>query len=375
MLEDSARDLRHGAGTKEGEFTVLRRGKTLIISLAALLALVILPAAFPTAASDTGPCADIGMTISYVDPVTGAPRTIVDNPSAKFGVPVNTVLNFTVTLKNPALAGREVKFSSPNQFLQLDTTSISDGGVVKFNPFVPDPAMNPANPRTNVNWEISWAKPNDGSVTFKATIHEDNLDDPTTPALDQDLTKGRLMTIGAKVQGARCSAKIEIYGLPGGGGPGPVPPCPGINVAIYFEANDGNFYPVYPIVQSPTNTQFEGPGVGKRVIYVITSPSPFTGICSRKEARTRPSWRRTRTARSNCGSRRSRGRSSVRRPRPACRPRASVPSQSSMPRPAPRSSAADGDRSAIATAAIRRWRSWRSRRWPESSASAAAAIR
>lgn len=251
-----------------------RRGLAALVSLFTVLTMLLIPTSPSTSAAPV-PCGDIRFTITYIDPVTSNPVTVFDDSNVKFGLPVETELTFKVEVTNPAVLGNEIKFGSPNQFLELNVASISDGGVPKFNPFVANPVMNPADLRQNINWEINWAKPNDGAVTFKASIHKDDLDDPTTPALDQSLAKGRLLTIGAKVQGGKCSAKIEIFGLPNGGGPGPNPPCTGISVAIFFESTDGNFYPVINNVQSPTNTQFSGPGVGFKVKYIITSPSPF----------------------------------------------------------------------------------------------------
>jgi hypothetical protein len=222
--------------------------------------MVMVPATFTTEAAPSS-CNDIGMTIDYGDP----PTTIFDDPSLKFGAPVETILNFTITLKNPALAGKEIKFNSPNQFLQLiapplGANSVSDGGIIKYN--VPST-------RQNVNFEIRWPTGGDGVLTFQAKIHEDNVDDPTNPDPSVVLAKGALMTIGAKVLGGRCGAKIELYGLPEPPGLEPGE-CEGIVLDMYYEYTDGNFYPVIPIVQGPGNTQYKGPQVGKRVWYVIT---------------------------------------------------------------------------------------------------------
>lgn len=253
-----------------------RKGIALSVSLIAVLSMLVLPNSFSTEAAPA-PCGAIRFFIDYIDPATGNPVTLMDDSNTKFGVPVETDLTFTV-VPNPAMAGKAVKFNSPNQFLQLivpplGADSISDTHTVKYNAYIPSPP--PA--RQNVNFEITWPQgdtTSDGTLQFKARIHQDNLDNPATPALDHSLLKGRLLTIGTSVAGGRCGAHIEIYGTPNNPPPGP-DICLGLNVKIYFQSTDGNFYPVVPVVQSPTNSQFSGPGVGYKVKYVITSPVPF----------------------------------------------------------------------------------------------------
>lgn len=237
-----------------------RKGLALLVSLVAVLSMVMLPNSFAADAAPS-PCQDIKFTIDYIDPGTGNPVTLFDDSSQKFGVPVGVTLNFTIYPNYPALNGKQVKFNSPNQFLQLTAASISDGGTAKFN--LPQQ-------RPNVNWVITWLAGDtnaDNVLTFQATIHPDNLNFGTP-----DKQKGALMTLGAQVQGGRCSAKIEIYGTPAPPPPGP-DVCPGIIVDIRYESTDGNFYPVKPIVQGPGNTQYEGPGVNYRVEYTIYTPA------------------------------------------------------------------------------------------------------
>jgi hypothetical protein len=248
-----------------------RKGLALLVSLIAVLSMVMVPAAFTTEAAPQ-PCSDIKFTIDYTDPATSLPVTLFDDSNAKFGVPVETDLLFTIFV-NPALANKEVKFGSPNQFLQLiapplGANSVSDGGIIKYN--VPST-------RQNVNFEIRWPTGGDGVLTFHAKIHADNL-----LFGNPDHTKGALMTLGARVQGGRCSAKIEIYGIPAPPPPGP-DLCPGIIVDMYYEWTDGNFYPVKPDQQN-SNVQYDGPGVNFRVKYVITTPvTPLLFIIPVKE--------------------------------------------------------------------------------------------
>jgi hypothetical protein len=237
-----------------------RKGIALFVSLLAVVSMVMLPNGLATDAAPS-PCADIKFTIDYIDPGTSNPVTLFDDSSAKFGVPVGVPLTFTIYPNYPALNGKQVKFNSPNQFLQLNTASISDGGTAKFN--LPQQ-------RPNVNWVITWPTGDtnaDNVLTFQATIHPDNLLFGTP-----DQKKGALLTVGAQVQGGKCGAKIEIYGIPAPPPPGP-DVCPGILVAMEYEFTDGNFYPVHPIVQGPGNTQYAGPGVGFRVRYTITTPA------------------------------------------------------------------------------------------------------
>jgi hypothetical protein len=251
---------------------MLRRGRAFLIGMAALLTMLLVPTTFTTEAAPT-PCADAFFTISYVDPVSGATVELFDDSSQKFGVPVGVDLTFNIfpDYTKASLKGKEVKFSSPNQFLTYTPGSASDtdGGNFTYKQNLP-------NDRPNVNWQLIWKKGDvdatgtplgDSVLSFNAVIDPANVIDPVTGA---EMAKGGLMTIGVQIAGARCGPKIEIYGTPnGGGGPGPQP-CPGIVVDIYYEATDGKFYPAIPVVQSPTNTQFEGPSLGNNVLYVIT---------------------------------------------------------------------------------------------------------
>jgi hypothetical protein len=233
---------------------MLRPLHLILISAAAVLAMLAIPVAPPTAAAPS-PCGDLGFTISW------AGGSVTDDSSVKFDVPVSTELTITVTRKKASLAGKELSFSSPNQFLQLIPGSISDGGVARFN--LPQQ-------RSNVNFIVRWADGGDGVVTFKAMIHPDNL-----LFGNPQRTRGALMTIGARIQGGVCGAKIEINGVPGGGGPAPEPgPCPGITLVGSYSTNGGQtFLPLIEISQG-ANSQFAGPRVGDLVRYVITPSVP-----------------------------------------------------------------------------------------------------
>jgi hypothetical protein len=256
---------------------MLRRSRAFLIGMAAVLTMLLVPATFTTEAAPT-PCADVFFVISYIDPVTDTLVDVFDDSNAKFGIPVGVELTFKITpnyLGNVALRGKEVKFSSPNQFLTFIPGSASDTAGANFTY-----KQNLPNDRPNVNWQLIWKKGDvssagapfdnvndaDGVLSFKAVIDPANVVDPIGGGI---LAKGALLTIGTQIAGARCSAKIEIYGTPRGGGPGPQP-CPGIVVDIYYEANDGKFYPAIKVEQSPTNTQFAGPSLGNNVLYVIT---------------------------------------------------------------------------------------------------------
>ena len=97
--------------------------------------------------------------------------------------------------------------------------------------------------------------------------------------------------------------------------------------------------------------------------------------CSRRAGPTAPSSRRTRTAPTSSRGAPSPGRSSARRARRACRRPTSRRSPDSTRTFRRRRCAAAGDPSAAATGVRRPRRSWPSRRWPASSACAAAATR
>jgi hypothetical protein len=148
----------------------------------------------PAANAAPGACADIGLTITYSTP--GGPVAIHDDAAAKFAVPVGVPLTFAVTVKNSALIGKPITFNSPNQYLQLAPATISDSGV---------PSSNQVHALPNVNVKVTWGAGNDGQVSFQATIHPSSIP-AGTPT-------GQLLTLSAQVQGGRCSAKIEIYGV------------------------------------------------------------------------------------------------------------------------------------------------------------------
>src|SRR5688500_13640127 len=119
---------------------MVRKGKIALFAVLALLTMLFVPANMPV---DAAGCNDINF---FVDWDGGSAEA---HPSLKYQVPVDTVLTFTI-IPNPALAGKEVKFSSPNQDLVLDPTSISDNGAnvaVQYNL----PQLRP-----NVNFVIRW---------------------------------------------------------------------------------------------------------------------------------------------------------------------------------------------------------------------------
>ena len=101
-----------------------------------------------------------------------------------------------------------------------------------------------------------------------------------------------------------------------------------------------------------------------------------TATCSSRATPTRRSWRRTRTTPTGCASARRSGRSSAPRRKPAS-PAADIERLAEWyaEHVARGGASAAGARNATATAAARRWPSWRCRRSPASSACAAAATR
>jgi len=206
-------------------------------------------------------CASIWGAITWVE--DGVTKTLYNHPNDQTGVPVNTLL--TVTL-HPAsqYAGKEVKFGSPNQYLQLiepplGPNSVSDSGTHKYNV----PSL-----RQNVNFETRWPTgdvTHDGAVSFRAIIHADNL--------QYNPERGGLLTINGKVLGGKCSAKWEIYGVPP---KSPPPgPCPGITVLVYYGPTaNGPWKPVVPVFQNP-NYQYEAWGPYLRYV-ILPSSGPMT---------------------------------------------------------------------------------------------------
>lgn len=233
-----------------------------VLGLVAALSLVVLPGATVGLAAPNV-CSTIQIAVDYTDPTTNTLVTINGDASSHFPVPVGVPLTFKL-FPAAEYSGLPITFNSPNQYLVLNTGSLSDNGASSFN-----------TPQTipNVNFIVKWPvgdTSNDGQVSFVATVDPSNV--------PPGKTSGALLTVGAHIQGGRCGAHLEIFGV-GAGGPGPGPgPCPGISVFVEFEKANGTYAPVMAATQSPTNTQYSGPGVGKHVRYTITSSNgqPFT---------------------------------------------------------------------------------------------------
>lgn len=138
----------------------------------------------PQAQAHTGACPDINLWIENT--------SIIDHPSLKYPIPVNTSFIMQIEVPNNQLVGNQVTFTSYNPWLTLvGDGHISDNGVSTGS----------------TNFKIVWPKGNDGHLAFTVKVLNSNL----IPGV---LTRGYLMTVGNRVEGGKCGAKLELFGIP-----------------------------------------------------------------------------------------------------------------------------------------------------------------
>lgn len=174
---------------------IYQRLATLLALLVMMFSVGVGPATAQTAGvgpatdqpADPRLCRDVRLTCYYFDPVTGNIVYLNERAGAKSGVPVGVTIYCTVEVLNPDLLEKPVTFKSSNPWLAI--ADVSGDGILKVGKTI-----------TTITWPDSYRY-----LSFTAEIPESNLVRGTA--------RGRLMTLRVSVEGGRCAAVLELFGL------------------------------------------------------------------------------------------------------------------------------------------------------------------